>query len=444
VRPSSAPAVPFANRRHVRDYGGALPGYTMQIVWDTIVANRDHMSTITTAERNLFASQGQTWYLYVSQIAGTAPYYREYRYSDHMDSTVYGEAGFTVEGVQGEAFTSSGSPGTVQIARAMSTYYNDHATPTPNNATPVTYVLEPQPLWAYARYGNQAESLTTVSANGVTAQTNAVAGASFWTWSWGGFQFLDHQDYGREMQSNIFYDHNPDGSWKQNPNEAGDGHVGAPQDMHGSPVVSTSVSGSTISTRTLPLEWDGGALNGATGDQAVLYKDVTLGKDVDLNFNNWPGVARYTTYYNLPFTLPNASAEIPTAYLSAAYNRFWFYDAQRGALAQTYPPQCTAAANSSLPDGMPGYSGYGGVIISNGAQTAAMGIYSKLTSVGGPTTYFTAYDYTSSGCASQTSKWAAVRAADFPAGVSTYTTYVLTGTLSGVISNMNLLYAGGY
>ena len=54
--------------------------------------------------------------------------------------------------------------------------------------------------YGYSRYGGTAEVLLSLSAGGVTVQSNAVAGAHL-RWYRNGTQFLNHGDYGGEIQA---------------------------------------------------------------------------------------------------------------------------------------------------------------------------------------------------------------------------------------------------
>ena len=250
---------------------------------------------------------------------------------------------------------------------------------------------------------------------------------------WNGVQFVNTHDYGREIQSAFFYGN-------QNPTEAGDGAFAATQDMHGSPFASLSLTpdGTGITTSTVPMEWNP-SISGANADQAALYPQMLLGKQIQLNYNGLGPVAKYTNSLTLPNAVSGASLEMPTGYLQAAFNTFFTYDAASNALTQVHPPVCDTGANT----GFVPASGYGGVIISNAAQTAAMGVYGRTTAVGGPASYFTLWDFTNNGCGYQTSKWDIVATGNFPAGTSTYTSYVVTGTLAQVQQLMRALYTGG-
>lgn len=435
ARERSSPSL--ANRRAVRDIGGALPAITLNVLWEVDTGDgysySDLMTTPSSSERSSFPSAGQTWYLPAGSIAGTTALHRLFKNmgwtADHMDSPAPGEGGFSTEGVHGYMY-NGGVVGTAPIFRYHnpSGYNDDHSTPGPHNL-PSGYTREGPMGYGYPRWGLTGSALVQFSGGGITGAVNQVAGAAVWSWVWNGIEFVNTNDYGREIQSAFFYGN-------QNPTEAGDVAVsGDVQDMHGSPVASLTVTGDGISTRALPLEWNPG-ISGASADQIALYNTVQLGKDIHMNYNNMGGVAQYVTSLTLPNAISNGSLEMPTGYLKSGFNRFYTFDSSNGATTEVHPPVCNTGANVQY--GPP--SGYGGVIISNGDQTAAQGIYGALKSVGGPAGYFTLWDFTNGGCPYQTSKWDIVTDGNFPAGTSTYNSYVVTGTLAQVQQMMRALY----
>jgi hypothetical protein len=441
---ASTPA-PHGGHRKL-DYGGSLPVQDMNVLWDVLVSAHDHMSTISSSERNRFPSYGQTWYIPAGPVANTTLLYREVNSpgSDHADSPYANEGGYLDEGAGlGYAYDNYQPPGTAQMMRYYNVSVLDHVTPGIRQSLAAGYTQEVLPLWGYPRYNNSATISSSTTGNGVTASVNRVAGDSIWSWSWNGSNFINTADYGREMQSSIFYSN---GAWRQNPTEAGDFKTGSLADMHGAPVTYESVGGGVISTQAIPLEWQP-ANAGASSDQLALYTGTAIGKNVNLNF--MPGVASYQTVFTLPNALPDGpttQGEIPTAYLNASYDTYWVFDAQSAVLTNVgnLVPVCNEQSFQLPGPVSPPFSGYGGVIISNAAQTLALGIYSRLDYVGGPTGYFTMYNYVDNGCPSATSKWAAVHMHGWPAGTSTYTTYVVTGTLNSVTQNMVTLYRSGY
>ena len=100
---------------------------------------------------------------------------------------------------------------------------------------------------------------------------------------------------------------------------------------------------------------------------------------------------------------------------------------------------------------VPFYTNYGGVIISDVTGAYAMGVYGVSTANGGQISFFGLYSYPCApGDTSENSwnfnVWAAVRGNGdilFPAGDSSYNSYVITETLQNVTKLMDNLYSAG-
>jgi hypothetical protein len=429
-----APVLPASNSAAIAaKHMDLLPVEVFNVVWDVMATPTDHMSTVSAAERKMLPSHGQTWYLAARALPGTRPLYRQYKAappSDHMDSSRATVRGYVEQEILGYGFADSSQSGTHELLRYYDSATGDHVTPGPHQRLPKSYALnEKFPLWSYPRYNNRATVLLKTSANGVTAAINRVAGGAIWSWTWKGRQFINTHDYGREMQMSLFYK-------RHNPTQAGDGFFGDLADMHGSPLVSAGASGGVIKTASHPLEWNP-RLFGAARHQLAIYTDVLFDTRVDLAFK--PGVAAFTTSYKLPNTLPDETTqgEIPTAYLVAAFDSYYTVDAKAKSTTQVYPASCSSSGNV----GWVPPSGYGGVIIATRSGAYALGVYSKMDTLGGPTDYFTLWNFIA---CNQTSKFSAVHTNGWPAGTASYTTYILTGSLAAVESNMYALYSSGY
>ncbi len=272
----------------------------------------------------------------------------------------------------------------------------------------------------------------------MTIQSNAVAGGSLWSWVYNGTEFVNHYDYGREIQSDLFY-----GS--SNPTEAGDKNskpTRIVEDRHGSPNILLQNNGLIQSSRTIPLEWE--PLNtGGTIDNPVLYKDITVGKNITLNWSNLGPVALYQTYLSLPVSVADAQLEVPTGYLNGNFNRYYQYDAVADSLVQVFP-----LSACSINRNIPFYPTYGGVIIADSSGTHAMGVFGSKPSVGGSVSYFTLWNFPcgpgagTTSADGNTSKWDAVYGpATIPAGVTTYNSWIVSGTLAEVEQRMHSVYS---
>lgn len=360
--------------------------------------------------------------------------------------------------------TPSAVNGISEIIRGYDSTTRDHATRNAFETLP-GYDTEGFTLYGYRRYNLLPTSLVYLGPfGGVTVGSNAVAGGSVWSWVWNGMpsSFINTWDFGREMQSALFPSDN------SNPTEAGDTHSNPlfdVQDRSGSPLYSLSNNGNTQSSLAIPLEFNPQNFGGGYGpsfDQPVIWKDVLIGKDLTLNFNNMGPVAQYSTQLHLPNSLQGAQIEIPSIYVTGNFNLYWTYDAAAQALTQvTIPDGC--ATGLGYPYVIHGTNefGYGGVIVSDSANLStshAMGIYGVETGSGGSVTYFTLWNFTNpqetNSCGSQApgtgtgdfsaSKLSAVYGpGNISAGVNTYHTWVMTGSINDVTSYMRSLYSAG-
>jgi hypothetical protein len=273
-----------------------------------------------------------------------------------------------------------------------------------------------------------------------------VAGGATWRWTWNGVQFINNDDYGRQIQSDFYF---PPDFNSSNPNEAGDYYPRAnPVTAHGSPLLRFENQGNTQYTRAVPLNWDPTAFGGDP-DHPIIWNQMVLGKDLTLNFNSMGSVAKYTTHLILP-TATRGTFEAPAVYLRANFNRFWTYDAPSGALAEItdqVPSGCNFAGSYF-------YSPhFGGGIISDATGENALGVYGVDDANGGSVTFFNISNFICSGDGSgeEANDTVAVSAFKgrndepflFPAGESTYDVYIITDTLQNVAAQMDRLYNMG-
>ena len=277
-----------------------------------------------------------------------------------------------------------------------------------------------------------SQPMVTLSGGGVTLQANRAAGCSIWSWLWNGKQFVNHRDYGRELQESLSWTDSTTNT--PNPTEAGDGY------MNGSPCTA-AVSGSTLRTTSVPLEWNGGKLKGTQGgpQRPVIWGDITIGKEVSLNYMNMGPVASYETEVTLPRALARGHVEIPTVYLGPEFNQTMTYDARSG---ETLPAlQPNSRGGKYVPR-----SGYGGLIAATARHDYAMGLYGVLTSSGGSVSFFTTTNYPGAmngeenGTSLATIKLTTTYVGPIAAGKNTYTSWVISGTLDQVKRAMSALY----
>lgn len=418
--------------------GFAQTPVPLNILWRVVVGSSDRMTTPNPGERNTFPLEGQIFYIPRDPIAGTATLYRLYNGVDHMDSHTAGEGGYGTEGPLGYAWASQ-PPGGSMLIRQYNPSTGDHALRHFAESL-AGYVDELMGTFGYNRYNNADEALVTLSAGGVTIQSNGVAGGSLWRWFWNGMQFVNTRDYGRQIQTALFHGN-------KNPTEAGDQHsdLGLPAARrHGSPILNNHNSGTTQVTRAIPLDFIPENFGGGA-DHPVVWMDMVIGKDVTLNFNGMGSVAKYTTVVSVPTTLSNASIEIPTGYLRANFNRFWTYNAETDTLTEV----TASVPNCNFTTPFRFNVNFGGVMISDSSGANAMGIYGVHTSQGGSVNTFTlwkflCFDGGQEATSSDTVKWSAVfEAGTIFAGTTAFNTYIITETVNTVASKMRQLFFAG-
>jgi hypothetical protein len=404
----------------------------------------DRMASFGSAERSMFPSEGQIYYVADqpgSDRAGLNRYVNA-TITDHADG-VNPPAGYTLDQTLGYPWTQASLPGLELLSEGFNSTRGDYSPMLPGESIP-GYTASSLGVYGYPRFANTPEALLSLSAGGVTVESNKVAGGVTWRWFWNGMQFENHFGYGSEIQAAFYFGTGP----SLNPNEAGDGYFPAGISAgNGSPVARFENQGNTQITRAVPLNWDPTAFGGDF-DHPILWDSVMLGKDVTLNFNNLGSVAQYTTHLVLP-AAGFGTLAMPTGYLRGNFNRFWTYDAQAKRLTEVTSQVPNGCANGDLTFAF--YTSFGGVIISDATGDYAMGIYGVSTSSGGQISFFGLYSYP---CAvGDTSEdawnfnvWAAVRGNGdilFPAGDSSYNSYVITESVQNVTALMDGLYNAG-
>ncbi|WP_437573561.1 hypothetical protein [Sorangium sp. So ce887] len=417
-----------------------------RMIWRVKVGTRpDHMSTIQAGERDSFPSDGSVWYLPASAISGTAPLYRLLSPSgtDHMDSTTPGEGGYRTEHTLGHGFTSSGgAPGLSRLYRTYSSTTGDHGTRSANEVLPAGYADEALSIHGWSRYNNAVTSMMSTTAGGVTIKSNKVAGGAIAHWTHDGTQYINNFDFGRMLQSAMFFD---DGAGARNPTEAGDAYTypALPASQrHGAPLISASSTSTSQSTRALPLEWDVWPVGGSD-TSPVVWKNMVLGKDIQLNYNNMGAVARYTTVVTVPAAQHVDLLHIPVAFLRGEFGRFYTYDPTLAAGNRLIAMDSAVQAGG---DGGHYYQqSYGGPIVANADGTRAMGMYAVSRAVGGSATHFGMHDLRHLGGTGEfdpgTSALQAAFVGDLPAGTSRFDAWVITGTLADVQNKMQALFS---
>lgn len=407
----------------------------------------DRMTTFGPSERSAFPLEAQVFYVPDQSTSREIALNRFINSggTDHADG-LSSLNGYSQEMTLGYPWVSAPNSAVSQLVEGFDSNTGDYALLSPSENLP-GYSLQSLAAYGYPRHGNASEVILSLSAGGVTVESNAVAGGAVWRWYWNGTQFVNHTDYGREIQAAFYF-----GTGPTNPDEAGDGLTFNFLDQslkHGSPVLQFQNQGTTQVTRAIPLEWDP-TLFGGDQDHPVIWDSLVLGKDLVLDFNNLGPVAKYTTHLVLPASSQGTFA-MPAGYLNSNFNRYWTYDAQSKNLQEVtslMPNGCSSLNGSSF-GGYAFMVNFGGIIMSDARATNAMGVYGVDASRGGSLSYFAMWKFFCWGdgpaeTASDTTAWSAVYGHGndvvFPAGESTYNVYLISDSVQNVAARMDDLY----
>jgi hypothetical protein len=401
------------------------------------------MASVGPDERNIFPLEGQIYYVPDQPAPGRTALNRYLNTSgtDHADG-ISVPVGYNLEENLGYPWSQGALPGLDFLSEAVNSSSGDYALVAPSENLS-GYSSNSLGVYGYPRFVNADEIILSLSAGGITVESNKVAGGVVWRWFWNGMEFENNFAYGGEIQAAFYFGNNPN----LNPTEAGDLYQrDNPILAHGSPVVRFENQGNTQITRAVPLNWDP-TVFGGDQDHPVIWDSLILGKDLTLNFNNMGPVAKYTTHVVLPNkTLGGLTS--PITYLRGNFNRYWTYDAQSQQLNEVTSHIVNGCSNSAA------YifnTDFGGVIISDSTAAYAMGIYGVSTARGG---WVGSYGLWSFPCGTTDTSESAYNFnvlspasgqenSLFPAGDSTYNAYMITESVQNVVTKMNELYALG-
>ncbi len=254
--------------------------------------------------------------------------------------------------------------------------------------------------------------------------SQSMAGAIY-SVTWGGKEFIDSSDHGRELQSASSFN-----NWGEcyNPTEAGSAADGSGQTST-SRVLSLTASGNSLRSRTQMAFWfvpgqhttqnSCGSAPGGVAQNTTALSNHILEKKVTIGFGGISNIIEDIVTYIVPQSYNSAGFEALTGYMPRDFNTFWTYNPKTKNLTQV-SPSAVQDNNTRIP-----------VIISTSDRQYAMGIYSPDSDA-----RYNLWNFYS------VTKW---NVAFFPAPVSagnyTYRNYIPVGTLSDVTSALDKLYA---
>ncbi|WP_375454256.1 hypothetical protein [uncultured Methylobacterium sp.] len=249
--------------------------------------------------------------------------------------------------------------------------------------------------------------------------------------TWGGTEFLNGFDHGRELQSAAAFDNYGE---CHNPTEAGSAADGAGA-RSTSLLTGLRRGRAWLETETRMAWWLGpgqaspGCPRGP-GPQTGALSDHTLRKRVAIGLPGIPNAIEVQASFDLPRPYASATFEVLTAYMPPGFSRFWTFEPR----SRTLAPLSHEAGEQGLP-----------VILATPDGAYAMGVWSPgLPQPGLPNLGYGRFDFaTVPGAGNATVKWNCVFREEAPAaGPHGYACYAVIGTLADVQAGLAALADG--
>jgi len=243
--------------------------------------------------------------------------------------------------------------------------------------------------------------------------------------SWGGKEFIDSTDHGRQLQSASNLDAGSAISDENyNPTEAGSRADGAGP-TSSSVLLALRVDGATLETRTRMAFWlkPGEKSGPHAAKNTTVLSDHILAKKVTIGFRDLPQVLEYVTTFTLPAGEKHVAAtfEALTGYMPAEFSRFQVYDPA----TKASKPLSDGPGEQALP-----------VVLSTESGSHAMGVFSPDR----PGPGYGRFRFK----AEKVVKWNSVvrvrKPEGIPPGDFTYRNFVCVGTLDDVVASMRRLH----
>ena len=186
-----------------------------------------------------------------------------------------------------------------------------------------------------AQFGDSVIRAGAGNSEIVITTTTRCAGAIH-SLTWGGKEFIDSHDHGRQMQSAANFDFGtPIVNETFNPTEAGSARDGAGA-KSSSVLLSLKAEGSTLETRTQLAFWlaPGERSGGELAKNVTVLSDHLLTKRVRIGHRDLPHVLSYDVVFKIPAGERHTHAvfEALTGYMPPEFARFWQFNPQSGEL----------------------------------------------------------------------------------------------------------------
>jgi hypothetical protein len=202
----------------------------------------------------------------------------------------------------------------------------------------LTHLAPPLPAADKASPDGNAVIRGKAGSSEIVIMTTARLAGAIHSLKWGGKEFIDSHDHGRQLQSACSLDCGAlKDFWPEsfNPTEAGSRADGA---------------GDTSSSKLLSMRFDAAELRGTTqmafwlkpGEKSEghparndkVLSDYQVSKRVRIGYKEWPHAIEYEVAFLVPEGEKHTYAqfEAVTGYMAAEFSRFWKYDVASGEL----------------------------------------------------------------------------------------------------------------
>lgn len=247
-----------------------------------------------------------------------------------------------------------------------------------------------------------------IRGGGIVIRTTTRLAGAIDSLTWGGKEFIDSVDHGRQLQSACSFGDGKPGFHAEgyNPTESGSrhDHVGP---TSSSRLLDLKAEGDTLETRTQMAFWlrPGETSEGRLARNTKALSDVIVAKKVVIR----PGLLEYTVTFTVPEAHPYGQYEALTGYMPPEFSKFLVFD--KGETK----PLSDGPGEQPLP-----------VILSTESGSHAMGIWSPEPNPGYGRWRF---------AAEKVVKWNCVfRERDVKPGGRTFRCFVAVGSLADVTS----------
>lgn len=166
----------------------------------------------------------------------------------------------------------------------------------------------------------------------IAITTTARLAGAIHSLTWGGREFIDSTDHGRQLQSACSFDNSPTANAETfNPTEAGSrrDHIGPTSTSR---LRELSAAGNHLRTRTQMAFWlaPGERSEGQLARNTNTLSDYVLTKNVRIGYERWSQALDYRVTFTVPTNAMHHTAqfEAVTGYMPPEFDTFWQFNPQ--------------------------------------------------------------------------------------------------------------------